>query len=316
MNRNMAYLRVSYTERCNLRCKYCMPAKGIPKRTHEETLSVEALLRLIQIIHDAIGIRKVRITGGEPLVRKGILKFIEGIAAKLPNAELAITTNGILLDKFAERMKLAGIQRVNVSVDTIDSSKFSSLTRGGTLNRVLSGIEAATRVGFPVKTNTVLMNSINRSELCNIVRRMAQLGVLEVRFIELMRIGEAKALFDEEFFSTLDARAELQQCLDLRHKEDTATGFRYKATIDGSEIYVGFITTETEPFCDRCDRLRLDSAGRMRPCLLSPAFLPLGQMLRDGKSEEEIARLIAEAWSMKHEPEIREQDELMSVIGG
>jgi len=230
--REIDYLRVSVTDRCNLRCRYCMPEHGVDLRGHSEILRTEEILEICAAAVE-MGVRKIRITGGEPLVRRGIIELCTEIA-KL-GVELAITTNGILLEQFAEPLKSAGVQRVNVSLDTLNPERFRTLTRGGELESVLRGIEAAKRAGLaPVKINCVLMRGVNDDEIDSFMA----LPDVQVRFIELMPIGESKARWSEQYY-----------------------------TLDPAKYTV--IAPISHQFCSSCNRLRLTADGKLKPCLHS-----------------------------------------------
>ncbi|MDE7245154.1 MAG: GTP 3',8-cyclase MoaA [Oscillospiraceae bacterium] len=264
--RDITYLRLSVTDLCNLRCRYCMPAEGVPKRTHADICSVE---ELVGIVRQAVrcGVKKIRITGGEPLVRRGILDICRGIAALEGVEEVCMTTNGTALSRMAAPLREAGVDRLNISLDTLRSERFSYITRTGCLTDVFSGIEAAYAAGFTgTKLNVVLMKGFNEDEIpdfVNLTRRCP----LEVRFIELMPVGNS----DRAAF--LPASAVLTACPELEPADTSGVARRYRLP-DGQGL-VGLITPMSHRFCGQCDRIRVTADGRLKPCLHSDQEIPL-----------------------------------------
>jgi cyclic pyranopterin phosphate synthase len=316
--RSINYLRISVTDRCNLRCIYCMPSVGVPQMSHGEILSYEEIRAVVQAAAE-LGINKIRLTGGEPLVRAdfpdlvAILSQIEGIE------ELSLTTNGILLKNHALELRQAGLARINVSLDTLKPDKFQYITRLGKLKDVLDGIETAKEVGFePVKINTVVMRNINDDEILDFARMSVEEG-WHVRFIELMPF---KGVAEFVPFS------ELRQCISLLGKVDlcepiTGNGPARYYRISGAKGTIGFISPLTEPsFCSRCNRMRLTPDGKLRPCLLGEDEIDLKMPLRNNASTEELKRLILKAVASKPERHhleggnVRVVKRKMSQIGG
>lgn len=273
--RDITYLRLSVTDLCSLRCRYCMPADGVPKRDHRDVCSVEELVEITRAAVDC-GVRKVRLTGGEPLVRRGILDIGRGISAIEGVEELCLTTNGVALPQLAGPLKEAGVDRLNVSLDTLRPDRFAYMTRVGRLEDVFRGLEAAAAAGFTgTKLNVVLMKDFNGDEIPDFVN-LARRYPLEVRFIELMPIGEGQ---NARF---LPAQAVLDACPDLRPAENSGVARRYRPP-DGPGL-VGLIEPMSHRFCGDCDRIRVTADGKLKPCLHSDQELPLrglhGEALR------------------------------------
>lgn len=264
--RNITYLRLSVTDLCSFRCRYCMPADGVPKRDHRDVCSVEELVEIARAAADC-GIRKVRLTGGEPLVRRGILDVCRGISAIPGVEELCLTTNGAALPRLAGPLREAGVDRLNVSLDTLRPERFAYMTRVGHLEDTLRGLEAAAEAGFTgTKLNVVLMKEFNEDEIPDFVD-LARRYPLEVRFIELMPIGQGgTARF-------LPAQAVLEACPDLRPAETSGVARRYRPP-NGPGL-VGLIEPMSHRFCNRCDRIRVTADGKLKPCLHSDQELPL-----------------------------------------
>lgn len=274
--RTINYLRISVTDLCNLRCQYCMPAQGVYKKSHNDILNLEEI-ELIAKEFVSLGINKIKITGGEPLVRKGILTLINNIAKFDGLKDFSMTTNGILLKKFAKSLKNTGLNRVNISLDTLDEKKYFSITRGGNLKHVLDGIEEAKKVGlFPIKINTVLIKGFNDNEIENFVR-LTRHENIDVRFIELMSIGEVAKWSKEKFFSTTRI---LEKIKDLKRipKEDPSSPADYYQLPDGVGR-IGLISPITCKFCKNCNRVRLTADGRLKYCLHSDKEINLKKLL-------------------------------------
>ena len=296
--RPINYLRISVTGRCNLRCIYCMPAAGVPLISHNDVLSYEEI-RTVAGAAAELGINKVRITGGEPLVRAGLPELIRMLARISTIDDISLTTNGILLARYATELKQAGLRRVNISLDTLDPDKFKYITRCGTLKDTLKGIEAAKSAGLtPVKINMVVIVGINDDELLDFAAKTIKEG-WHVRYIELMPStgGETTAA---QFTSVSDmkqrlaALGELEPCL-LDAGNGPAKYFRFP----DSTGTVGFITPVSEHFCFHCNRLRLTADGKLRSCLLNKGETDLRQSLRGDMSPKELKKLIREAAANK-----------------
>lgn len=262
-------LRISVTDRCQLRCLYCMPNRGVPKVSHEDILSFEEILRFVRAVKSSFDLSKVRITGGEPLVRKGIVSLIHLLKqAHIP--DIALTTNGQQLADLASDLKQAGLERINISLDSLNRKTFRMLTYGGELRRTLKGIKAAQDCGLaPLKINTVVMKGYNDNEIVDITRFALDTGC-QIRFLELMPISHARAVFHDLFVPTSDVRDRLEQSFTLRSivcKEGQTSCDFYAYDGRGRHGTVGFISPQTRPFCNACTRLRLTSTGHLISCL-------------------------------------------------
>lgn len=263
-NREINYLRISITDLCNLRCTYCVGDKVVEKKCHENIISPE---RIREIVSSAVklGINKVRITGGEPLVRNGVVEICRYIKGIPGINELCLTTNGVLLEKFAQELFDAGVSKLNISLDTLSPEKYHRITRVGDIDDVLRGIKKAKEVGFKdIKINAVLIGGFNDDE----IKDFADFAIknnLTVRFIELMPIGESKKLDHSSFISN---NAILQALPDLKFDKNDGVSILYKLNDKGAKI--GLISPLSNIFCKDCSRLRLTSDGKLRPCLHSP----------------------------------------------
>lgn len=283
--RNINYLRISVTDLCNLRCKYCMPEEGILKAHHNEILRLEEIYELSKKFV-ALGVNKIRITGGEPLIRKGILGLVENIGNLEGINDFAMTTNGLLLKKYAKDLKNAGLNRVNISLDTLDEKKYYDITKGGCLKDVLEGIEEAKKVGLtPIKLNVVLVGGFNENEIEDFVN-LTKDEEIDVRFIELMPIGQAKDWSLDKFISN---KAVLEKVKDLQEitKEDISSPAKYYRLPNGKGK-VGLINPISCKFCDNCNRVRLTADGKVKPCLHSNDEIDLKTPLRNGQDINKI----------------------------
>lgn len=261
--RKIEYLRLSVTDLCNYRCIYCMSEDGVAKREHSDILSIEELTDIAAAAH-SLGIRKIRLTGGEPLARRGILTLCANIRAISPDIELSLTTNGSLLPGMAEALRRAGVDRLNISLDTLDPDKFRRVTRLGELSDVLSGLDAAERAGFSgTKLNTVLMRGINDDEIIDFISLTESRDIC-ARFIELMPLGVAKGWGAERYLSCAVVQAMLGGA-ELIRTDGVARVYR----LPGYRGTVGLITPMSRRFCSRCDRIRVTADGRLKPCLHS-----------------------------------------------
>ncbi|MBS7525894.1 GTP 3',8-cyclase MoaA [Fusibacter paucivorans] len=276
--RQVKYLRLSVTDRCNLRCQYCMPAFGIEKLPHQAILSMEALGKLADTFID-LGVEKIRLTGGEPLVRKGILNLVEHIGANPKVTDFAMTTNGILLSKYADDLKAAGLKRVNISLDTLDSKKYAKITRGGDLGLVLNGIDAAKRVGLtPIKLNVVLIGGFNENEIERFVM-MTRDEAIDVRFIELMPIGEVANWSTAQFLPN-DTVLKRVPALAAVPASDPASPAKYYQ-LPNAKGRVGLISPISCKFCADCNRVRLTAEGKLKYCLHADEEVDLTPYLED-----------------------------------
>jgi len=313
--RGISYLRISVTDRCNLRCIYCMPPEGVELVSHDDILSFEEILLAVRAAV-ALGIDKIRITGGEPLVRSGVVELVSMISAVEGVKDISMTTNGILLDKYAGRLAGAGLDRVNISLDTLKHERFKEITRTGTLADTLKGIEAATAAGLaPVKINMVPMHGVNDDEVIDFARMTLTSG-WHVRFIELMPLN-----MQAGFVPTHILQQQIEQLGPLQPFFGIAgNGAARYFTLPGASGTIGFISPLSEPFCEGCNRLRLSASGMVFPCLFSADGIDIRTTLRNGADMEAIKHLLASAIAakpMKHNLAAGGPvDKKMSGIGG
>jgi cyclic pyranopterin phosphate synthase len=294
--RPIDYLRISVTDRCNLRCIYCMPAEGISLLRHDDILSYEEIYQVATAAAE-LGINKVRITGGEPLVRIGLSRLVQMLAQIDTIDDIALTTNGTLLAQYAAELKAAGLRRVNISLDTLKADKFKQITRGGDLDDVLAGIEAAGAAGLnPIKINVVVMANINDDELLDFARKTVEDG-WHVRFIEHMPFNREMAA--TSFISVNELKERLAVLGELEPCTFKGNGPAKYYRLPQANGTIGFITPISDHFCFRCNRLRLTADGKLRPCLLSEQEIDLRQPLRNGIDSEELKKLIKKAVDSK-----------------
>lgn len=326
-DRTISYLRLSLTDRCNLKCLYCVPEEGgLPKLEHEDLLSYEELLRVVRAAV-SMGMTKLRLTGGEPLVRRNVMGFIKQLAEIEQLRDIRITTNGVLLEQYAEELRAAGISKINISLDSLKPERFARITGADCFAQVWRGIEKARAVGFaPVKLNMVVMRGVNDDELADFAQ-LSRDTELHVRFIEFMPVGASSRWSKDTYLCSDKIKERLSHLGELIpvHRSDTdgpAAMFRLGA---GAKGKLGFISPLSHHFCDRCNRLRLTSEGRLRACLLHDAETDLRAVLRRGCTDEEIrATLLAAVRSKpqghRMEERLREQEGgchgRMSRIGG
>lgn len=320
--RKIDYLRLSVTDRCNLRCFYCMPTEGVQPLKHKDTLTYEEIIRIVRIAAP-VGIRKVRITGGEPLTRKNISFLIKSLKAINGIENLSLTTNGVLLEKYADELAVAGLDRVNVSLDSFNPERYAEITRGGSLDDVLKGIEKAEKAGLkPVRINMVPIRGFNESEIEDFARITLE-KPYQVRFIEFMPIGARDLWSKEKYIPVDEIKSVIEKIGRLTpvkiRKSGPARYFRF----DNAPGVVGFINAVTHQFCGECNRLRLTSDGKLRPCLFSETEIDLKTPMRNGASDGEIKRLINLAIEVKPEghsigcnPDAFMKLKPMSKIGG
>lgn len=296
-SRRIDYLRLSITDRCNLRCTYCMPACGVEKLDHSEILRYEEIVRLARIAVE-MGISKVRITGGEPLVRKGALDLCESISRIPGLRDLSLTTNGVLLPEFAHGLLHAGIKRINVSLDSLKPEKFAAITRSDLFDRVWEGIIAAFEAGIsPIKLNAVIMRGVNDDEIEELARITFRYP-FHMRFIEIMPFRRED--FDSVFVPAAEILRRLESVAPLRASaagENNGPACYYR--FDGAPGQIGIISPVSEHFCVTCNRLRVTSDGKVRTCLFAAEETDLRGLLRSGASDEEITAVIRAAIAKK-----------------
>lgn len=314
--REIKYLRISVTDLCNLRCKYCMPESGIDKKPHFNILSFEEIYQIAKASVE-LGIDKIRITGGEPLVRKDIVTLVEKLASIDGIKDLAMTTNGILLKDYATDLKKAGLNRVNISLDTLYEDRYTDITRGGNIYDVMDGLEGAIVAGLtPVKINTVIIKGFNDDEIMNFVQLTLN-EPLYIRFIELMPIGQVGTSGKYEFVSNEEILSKLQGIKPVK-MEDGAVAKYYQ--FPGALGKIGFINPISDHFCSDCNKIRLTSDGKLKPCLHSNEEIDLKEVLDKndfGLLKETIKQTILnkpERHYLKENPEIVSRE--MNKIGG
>ena len=316
-------LRVSLTDRCNLRCTYCMPAEGLDWQPADELLSDDELVRIITVAVHRLGIQEIRFTGGEPLLRKGLPGIIARVAALRPRPELSLTTNGIGFARRAGEFVDAGLDRINISLDSLDEDTFERITRRRRLPDVLAALDAAAAAGLtPVKINAVLLRGVNDHEAADLLGFALDHGY-QLRFIEQMPL-DAGHVWSRDRMVTAD---EIQQRLAARFELTPDPGARLGAPaelfrVDGGPATVGIIASVTRPFCGDCDRTRLTADGQIRTCLFARAETDLRALLRGDGTDEQIAQLWRGiTWGKLpghgiDDPSFLQPDRPMSAIGG
>ncbi len=298
-NRRLDYLRISVTDRCNLRCAYCLPCEDVPRLPHEAVLRYEEILRIVRV-GVRLGIAKVRVTGGEPLVRKGIIDFLSELSRIPEIRDLSLTTNGVRLKEHLEALKSAGVSRINISLDTLKPERYRSITGIDAFHAVWEGIRAAQAMGFhPIKLNVVALNGINDDELVDLARLSLEFP-FHVRFIEFMPIGQSRiekrpSLLVPEIQTRI---AVLGRLVPVERTEMDGPAHRYR--FEGARGEIGFISAISHHFCRRCNRLRLTASGQLRPCLLSDRQEDLKGPLRRGCSDADLAEVFLNA--TRHKP--------------
>ena len=317
-------LRVSLTDRCNLRCAYCMPAEGLDWLPKPELLTDDEVVRLIRIGTERLGIREIRFTGGEPLLRRGLAGIVARTAELRPRPEMSITTNGIGLARMAGPLRDAGLDRVNVSLDTLRREAFQELARRDRLPEVLAGMAAAAAAGLgPVKVNSVLMRGINDGEARDLLRFCLAHGY-QLRFIEQMPLDAQHGWRRSSMVTAEEILTALSQEFVLKPDDPGERGSAPAEMflVDGGPARVGVIGSVTRPFCGACDRVRLTADGQVRNCLFARTENDLRGPLRAGASDEELAGIWCRAVAAKlpghgiNDPTFLQPDRPMSAIGG
>lgn len=318
--RQIEYLRLSVTDRCDFRCFYCIPKGYKGFSGQEEHLTLEEYLRLVRIFTE-LGVNRFRITGGEPLVRRDIGPMIEQIAALPGVEELSLSTNASHLAQYAHTIKQAGIRRINVSLDSLQPAIFRQITQGGDLQQVLAGLMAAKAVGLhPIKINMVVMKGINAGEVADMVNFCLEHG-FTLRFIETMPMGAGGQAAQDHYLSLEVVRRELEQRFELEPARMVGSGPATYLKVVGGRLKMGFITPMSQHFCESCNRVRLSSAGTLYLCLGQNDHLQLRPLLRQGSSDSEIKQAIRVAIDhkpMRHDFNQQPQQviRLMSKTGG
>ncbi len=320
--RKINYLRISVTDRCNLRCRYCMPQEGIPLIPHEQILSYEELLRIVRVFAKE-GISKVRLTGGEPLIRKGIVDFIASLSQIEEIKDLSLTTNGILLKELASDLKRAGLKRVNISLDSLRRDRFCQITRKDEYERVWEGIVESLQVGLsPIKINMVAIQGVNDDEIESFARLTLHLP-LTVRYIEYMPSGNGEAWRESELLTIPQIKDRLERVGNLIPiPSDRWDGPAMRFQFEGAIGEVGLIGAVSSHFCEDCNRLRLTPDGRIRTCLFSDEEIDVRELLRNGGSDHELKERLLIALQAKPEMhhintnQFKKCQRNMSAIGG
>ena len=319
--RNINYLRISLTDRCNLRCVYCMP-EDMTFRPRAELLQDDEIIRLVHLFAE-LGFGKFRLTGGEPTVRANIIDLVREMAATPGVRKIAMTTNGLMLDRLARPLAEAGLQRVNISIDTLDPQKFKKLTRWGKVEDVWAGIRAAEAAGLEIKLNAVVVRNYNDREDVVDLARLTLHQPWQVRFIEMMPFGDvagfqlAGVVGEDELRATIAAGLGPLNPLNGGELDGEARLFQLK----GAPGTIGFISSVTQPFCASCNRARLTADGRLRLCLLREKEVDLITPLRAGASNEELRQIVTEGiwwkpWGHKLAEDVIPLNRVMSEIGG
>ncbi|MET0119646.1 MAG: GTP 3',8-cyclase MoaA [Candidatus Thiodiazotropha sp. 6PLUC9] len=295
--RHIEYLRLSVTDRCDFRCFYCLPRSHRAFETPNDWLNCDEIERLVKQFA-LLGVRHVRLTGGEPLVRKEIVEIAQRISNISGIDELSLSTNASRLSQFAKPLKAAGVSRLNISLDTLNKNKFHEIT-GSHLQPVLEGIERARSCGYsPIKVNMVIMRGINDDDVEAMIDYCIEQD-LTLRFIETMPVGDAGRTASEQYMPLSEIEARLKKRYDLQSTALHGSGPARYYRIDNSSLVVGFITPKSQHFCDTCNRVRLSVNGDLHLCLGQEEKLPLGSMMRDGASVQEIQQAIRQAISRK-----------------
>ena len=317
-------LRVSLTDRCNLRCAYCMPVEGLDWLPKPELLTDDEVIRLVRIGVEQLGIREIRFTGGEPLLRRGLVRIVEGAAGLAPRPEISLTTNAIGLARLAQPLGQAGLDRVNVSLDTLRPETFRALSHRDRLPDVLAGLAAASAAGLaPVKVNAVLMRGINSGEAPELLRFCLDHGY-ELRFIEQMPLDAQHGWRRANMVTAEEILTALSEDFALKPDDPGARGSAPAESflVDGGPVRVGIIGSVTRPFCGSCDRVRLTADGQVRNCLFARTESDLRGPMRDGASDAELAERWRSAVAAKlpghgiDDPTFLQPDRPMSAIGG
>lgn len=327
--RTIDYLRISLTDRCNFRCIYCMPEDGVSQLSHEDILRMEEIERLVGVVAK-LGVKKIRLTGGEPLVRKGVVDLVEKIGNTEGIDNVSITTNGVLLPAMVKQLKAAGLSRVNISLDTLDEEQFKMITRCGRIETTLAGIDAALEAGLdPVKINVVVVKSLNQDFLG--FAKMTIDKPLHVRFIEYMPVGKTDGcdgtgwgkkdvIPSEELLEIINRRAEEEGLPLLEPAGDSRPegwGPARYFQFPGAKGTVGFISPLSRHFCSECNRLRLTAEGKIRPCLFSDEEYDVRTALREG-TDDDVRAVVLQALGAKpdeHHDKVG-TERRMSQIGG
>ena len=317
-------LRISLTDRCSLRCTYCMPADGVPWLKGPTLLTTDEIVRLVRIAVD-LGVREVRLTGGEPLLRPDVLEVVRALSdirSENGPLDLSLTTNGLRLPSMAAPLRDAGLNRVNISLDTLQRARFIELTRRDRLADTLAGIEAARAVGFaPIKLNALIMRGVNDDEIVDLVDFAVQRG-LQMRFIEHMPLDGGHTWRREEMVTAEEVLAAITERFDVEPLGHDGSAPAETFRVVGTDATVGVIASVTRAFCDRCDRVRLTADGQFRNCLFATTESDLRTLMRDGADDARLAEAMIACVAAKKpghgidDPSFVQPARPMSAIGG
>ncbi len=319
--RSIDYLRISVTDKCNLKCIYCVPEKGIKYFDKSEILTFEEIVRFVNIVHKK-GLRKVRITGGEPLMKKDITMLISSIK-QTGIQDLSLTTNGIMLSELAGKLKKAGLDRVNISLDSMAADRYKTITNGGDINRVWEAIKEAERVGLsPVKINVVPIRGFNDAEILSFASLTFDKNY-HIRFIEFMPVGCNEIWRKDKCISSAEVIEIISKLGNLERLEFKGKGPSRNYRIKGAKGVIGIISPLSDHFCGFCNRLRLTTDGKIKPCLFSKVAIDIKTPMRSGVSDWEIEKLFFDSIKVKPQRHLFQEDvasswlpEAMSKIGG
>lgn len=320
--RKINYLRIAVTDRCNLRCRYCMPEEGIPLISHKDILTYEEILMIVRVFA-AEGISKVRLTGGEPLVRREIVDFISRLSRMKEIKDLSLTTNGILLKESARDLKQAGLKRINISLDSLRRDRFFQITRRNSFEQVWAGIEEALRVGFsPIKINMVAIKGLNDDEIESFARLTLHLP-LTIRYIEYMPSGNGEEWKESDLLTIPQIKSRLEKIGNLIHiPSGQWDGPAKRFRIEGAIGEIGLIGAVTSHFCEECNRIRLTPDGKIRTCLFSDNEIDVKEILRKDGSDQNLKEMLLLALRTKPERhhinthQFKKCQRNMSAIGG
>jgi cyclic pyranopterin phosphate synthase len=316
-SRTIDYMRISVTDRCNIGCLYCK-TENRDIVDSKEILSYDEIFKIVDAAAQ-LGVRKIRITGGEPLVRKDIHRLIEMLRTISSIDDISMTTNGILLDKYIDKLADAGLNRFNISMDSLVPSVYKEITRGGSIEAVYRGLEAVTERGLsPIKINMVPIKGLNDTEIEDFVY-LAKTKPYQIRFIELMPYGKNSQWNRDRYISAQEIQARVEKIAVLTPVRFKMPGVARYYKIDNGDGIVGFISPVSNHFCDSCNRLRLTSKGMIKPCLFSDKEIDIATIIRNGASKDEIKELLLKAVGEKsvgHNGNMQTVTDSMSEIGG
>ncbi len=286
--REINYIRISVTDRCNLRCSYCMPINGVEKKYHDDILSFEEIIQTVKVA-TTLGITKVRITGGEPLVRKGVVSLISDFSKIEGITDIGMTTNGVLFKDFAKELKSAGLNRINISIDSLRADRYKAITNGGDVDDVITSIDYAQSLGFKVKLNVVIMKGFNDDEIMDFAME-TMTSDIDVRFIELMPIGENTKDYNGKYISNEEIKNRFKKLIEIENTDGVSVDYKLPA----GKGKIGFINPMSHQFCNACNKIRITSDGMIKTCLHSHGEINIREILKKG-NEEELKKCLEKA---------------------